>query len=827
VHKRAAGPGAGNFTAYLESQHSWGGERENRPDILFAYKIPNGHWNASQPESIIYHDNGEDRVVVDVINHRPLKAFLNLPITISKNVEGWLMETWQRQDKTIQLEDYIQRMPFPANDDVWKNRGKKFSNALTQRKDRFRNRARCLAWKMKQHNRKHDQRLVADMMANKNWLDANTTRYLNDLTVDEDKALQAANVISEKHMKKAGRQQLQGDARAAKQAKMRGLLKEAKMNDQAPVAPVEEDIRQSERRPEICVNKVGQPQISGPAKQSNASYEAHLGMQSSHNAAQKQAVSRSATLPQSENLSEDTFAALSGIKYIPTDSSLSCENLQGPINNNQAYAQKNQCTAPLSSGPANDPRQPLHRGPRDSFQQLPGQQSSGPYGVERASSKPYRATPASVNPDVRGYLESSSKQPPHEYPPPQVPEASNETVSSNLYQPTPASTNLGAQAYLKACLEQSPPEYPPSHFPKASNETVSSNLYQSTPASANPGVQGYSNPSSEQSASAYPPPKVPMTPKAASMNLNQSTPASMNPGGQKYSKPSSKQSAPEYQPPQSPKAPNAASMNGYQPTPASINPDVRGHSNSSLRQSTSAYPPPKTPITINETESMNSYPDPSYQMGPKRPSYGVGHASTLSGTIAMEMPSQDDFQFQTKTSAPLRRNQRQVTDTSFLPQQTPHVQPAQTYYPPVAHNGPSQSHYQMHGSTTQPYGEDQVSNYSLQNAKTTHSILTGYQPASYDPFTHVEPAKKIRQTDAYSQQEYNRRPTQSPPSAGDVPRLSLSENTTAESYDDQNLPPTPEFSGAWFNGTEFSEASLAYLDTDAEFAKKIKEMLDG
>lgn len=93
----------------------------------------------------MYNDNGLMRVVVDAINNRPLKDFDNLPITISKKVEGWLLEAWERQDRKIDVEDLIQRMPFAANDDVWNTR--KFSNALTQRKDRFRNRGRCTAAK--------------------------------------------------------------------------------------------------------------------------------------------------------------------------------------------------------------------------------------------------------------------------------------------------------------------------------------------------------------------------------------------------------------------------------------------------------------------------------------------------------------------------------------------------------------------------------------------------------------------------------------------------------------------------------------------------------
>jgi hypothetical protein len=160
--------------------------------------------------------------VVDVINHRPLRAFDNLPVTISKKVEGWLMEAWSRQDRSINVEDIIQRMPFSASDMVWQN--KRFSNALTQRKERFRNRGRCLCWNKVEHNREWDRQLKADMEANSAWLKANTTRYLKDLTIAEDKALEAATFITGKNKNRAGDRKLQGDAKADKEHKMKKLL---------------------------------------------------------------------------------------------------------------------------------------------------------------------------------------------------------------------------------------------------------------------------------------------------------------------------------------------------------------------------------------------------------------------------------------------------------------------------------------------------------------------------------------------------------------------------------------------------------------------------
>lgn len=43
--------------------------------------IPNTGWDASTSQLLTHHENGVTRVVIDVINHGPLKPFRNLPIT--------------------------------------------------------------------------------------------------------------------------------------------------------------------------------------------------------------------------------------------------------------------------------------------------------------------------------------------------------------------------------------------------------------------------------------------------------------------------------------------------------------------------------------------------------------------------------------------------------------------------------------------------------------------------------------------------------------------------------------------------------------------------
>jgi hypothetical protein len=215
-----------DMTAYLPDQHSWGEDRDDRPDVLFQYKVPSTGWPSTTPSVLTFNKNGIKRIVVDVINHRPLKDFRNLPITISKKVEGWLMEAWERQDRNIEFGDIVQRMSFTTDSDVWTT--KNFRNALTQRRERFRSRGRCLAWRKREHNREWDIQLKEEMEANPTWLAANTTRYLEDLSGDENKAFQAATLLSRKHMRKANGREVQGEAKIAKEQQMLKLLEGGK-----------------------------------------------------------------------------------------------------------------------------------------------------------------------------------------------------------------------------------------------------------------------------------------------------------------------------------------------------------------------------------------------------------------------------------------------------------------------------------------------------------------------------------------------------------------------------------------------------------------------
>lgn len=193
------------------------------------------------------------------------------------------MEAWERQDRNIDVEDLIQRMPFTANNNVWVK--KKFSNALTQRKERFRNRTRCICWKRTEQDREWDQKLKKDMEANPAWLKANTTRHLDDLTTAEHKALEAATFMSGKHEKRAGRRKLQGDAKVEKERKMREILAGGEKNDVGVSAA--EDLQTPEQISESRLNESAQAKATKKAKNSSVAYSGPPGVASSDDSVQQ------------------------------------------------------------------------------------------------------------------------------------------------------------------------------------------------------------------------------------------------------------------------------------------------------------------------------------------------------------------------------------------------------------------------------------------------------------------------------------------------------------------------------------------------------------
>jgi hypothetical protein len=207
-------------TSYLHGQKDWGKNRDHRPAILFEFKLLENTHPATNPTNLTCLVNNVRRVIIDVINNKPLRAFAHIPTTVSTKVEGWLMETWFRQDPSLKAEDLIQRMPYTSNDNVYASR--KFINRLVRRRELFRDTGRCLSWTKDIHTKKWDVHLINEMTATADPANPNSTRHLKDLNTEENKAFKDETYMSGKFHRKAGDKSLEGEKKKGKLQKIEG-----------------------------------------------------------------------------------------------------------------------------------------------------------------------------------------------------------------------------------------------------------------------------------------------------------------------------------------------------------------------------------------------------------------------------------------------------------------------------------------------------------------------------------------------------------------------------------------------------------------------------
>jgi len=106
-HGRKFGAGPTDITSFLASQKSWGPERKDWPDVLFQIEVDK---KTGLPKTVPHwYRNG--RLVIDHDNH-PLRDFPGLlPVTLSSEAEGWLLEAFTRSDPRVQIKDLRGRMP--------------------------------------------------------------------------------------------------------------------------------------------------------------------------------------------------------------------------------------------------------------------------------------------------------------------------------------------------------------------------------------------------------------------------------------------------------------------------------------------------------------------------------------------------------------------------------------------------------------------------------------------------------------------------------------------------------------------------------------------
>ena len=90
-HPRARGEDDLNVTAFLESQKDWDFERDHGwtgMEFLFIFDCDKSNFRTPLYEVDMMYDEG--RVVLDLNNH-PIKAYQDIPLTLSTEVEGGLL----------------------------------------------------------------------------------------------------------------------------------------------------------------------------------------------------------------------------------------------------------------------------------------------------------------------------------------------------------------------------------------------------------------------------------------------------------------------------------------------------------------------------------------------------------------------------------------------------------------------------------------------------------------------------------------------------------------------------------------------------------------
>ena len=181
---------------------------------MFEFKKPEQAYLATVPKWLTCLKGDIPRIIIDVINNKPLRSFSQIPITVSTVIEGWLQEAWFRQDPALQVEDLIQRMPYTAKHNVYKDR--RIINRLVRRRELFRDEGRCLSWKKSTWQTKWDLYLIDQMEKNPSASNPNSTRHLEDLTPNEKRVMKDLTYASGKHLPKGKKRALQGEKRAQK-----------------------------------------------------------------------------------------------------------------------------------------------------------------------------------------------------------------------------------------------------------------------------------------------------------------------------------------------------------------------------------------------------------------------------------------------------------------------------------------------------------------------------------------------------------------------------------------------------------------------------------
>ncbi|KAL8926726.1 MAG: hypothetical protein Q9208_002800 [Pyrenodesmia sp. 3 TL-2023] len=171
-----------DVTSFHPDQQAWGPTREHFPPILFEYAPPEKIKRAGELRYMYFHRH----IVLDN-NHRPVRAWPELNLTLSSKVEGFRLEALQRLNPHISSRDLLARMLpkiiIERNRKPDTVRSQLKANALSMRKREFRGRNGMLSWKIREGSK--EIREYMDSLLGPELVAKNNTRGMRPLTESE------------------------------------------------------------------------------------------------------------------------------------------------------------------------------------------------------------------------------------------------------------------------------------------------------------------------------------------------------------------------------------------------------------------------------------------------------------------------------------------------------------------------------------------------------------------------------------------------------------------------------------------------------------------
>ena len=255
------GKGGNDKTAFLESQKDWGGAKDQWPaikdDVLNRFERQ-GYPAPTYDVLCMYHG---DKIVLDLDNH-PVKDYHDIPLVLSSEMEGWLMEAIWRVDSRIERTDFRARM---VSDLIFTHRSEKLTfsqpqstrradntskplfglSAIGNRQMRFRKDAGLISW-----NARSGSDALRQAVEKKRSDQDRANNSIKDVTKLTKKEIsEAAEINKGKFMSRAGNRLLTDEERQAREDKQLSAKKRTyKRSESEAFDDVDVENQQSKRR---------------------------------------------------------------------------------------------------------------------------------------------------------------------------------------------------------------------------------------------------------------------------------------------------------------------------------------------------------------------------------------------------------------------------------------------------------------------------------------------------------------------------------------------------------------------------------------------------